>query len=78
MACRGDEVVRADIVKVQAIDTTGAGDSYAAGFLYGLTQEFSLQRCAQLGSAVAAQAVAQLGAVVRDRVCLQSLISQTT
>ncbi len=77
MACRGEEVVRADIVKVEAIDTTGAGDSYAAGFLYGLTQGWPLQQCAILGSAVASQAVAQLGAVVRNRALLRSIIDQT-
>ena len=74
MACRGNEIVQTGIVKVDAIDTTGAGDSYAAGFLYGWTQGWTLQQCVQLGSHVAAHAVSQLGAVVRDRTILHEAI----
>jgi sugar/nucleoside kinase (ribokinase family) len=44
------------------IDTTGAGDTYTAGFLYGLTQEKSLQECAQLGSWAASKVIQQVGA----------------
>ena len=74
MACRGNEIVQTGIVKVNAIDTTGAGDSYAAGFLYGWTKGWSLQHCVQLGSHIAAHAVSQLGAVVRDRSVLHKAI----
>jgi sugar/nucleoside kinase (ribokinase family) len=37
--------------RVQAIDTTGAGDLWASGFLYGLVNGCSLEKCGQLGSA---------------------------
>jgi sugar/nucleoside kinase (ribokinase family) len=43
------------------VDTTGAGDLYAAGFLYGHTRGESLERCGQLGSLCAGQVVTQLG-----------------
>jgi sugar/nucleoside kinase (ribokinase family) len=43
-------------------DTTGAGDLYAAGFLHGLAQEWSLDRCGRLGSAAAAHIIARTGA----------------
>jgi fructokinase len=43
------------------VDTTGAGDLYAAGFLYGYTRCESLERCGQLGSLCAGQVVTQLG-----------------
>jgi fructokinase len=43
------------------VDTTGAGDLYAAGFLYGYTQGQPLERCGQLGSLCAGQVVTQLG-----------------
>jgi fructokinase len=43
------------------VDTTGAGDLYAAGFLYGYTRGESLERCGRLGSLCAGQVVTQLG-----------------
>ena len=43
------------------VDTTGAGDLYAAGFLYGYTRGDSLERCGHLGSLCAGQVVTQLG-----------------
>tara|TARA_B100001123_G_scaffold381417_1_gene451824 strand:- start:267 stop:1253 length:987 start_codon:yes stop_codon:yes gene_type:complete len=43
-------------------DATGAGDLYAAGFLYGYTRGLPLARCGELGSLCAAQIIQQLGA----------------
>jgi len=43
------------------VDTTGAGDLYAAGFLYNHTRGESPERCGQLGSLCAGQVVTQLG-----------------
>jgi fructokinase len=43
------------------VDTTGAGDLYAAGFLRGYTRGDSLERCGRLGSLCAGQVVTQLG-----------------
>jgi sugar/nucleoside kinase (ribokinase family) len=57
-----------DILHVKAepvadvVDTTGAGDLYAAGFLYGLTQDQSLHECARLGSIAAAEVISHVGA----------------
>jgi len=44
------------------VDTTGAGDSYAAGFLYGLTHGLDLPTCARLGSIAAAEIISHVGA----------------
>jgi sugar/nucleoside kinase (ribokinase family) len=44
------------------VDTTGAGDLYAAGFLYGYTRRKSLKECAMLGNRCAAEIITQLGA----------------
>jgi sugar/nucleoside kinase (ribokinase family) len=44
------------------VDTTGAGDLYAAGFLHGLTQGYDLGDCAELGSLAAAEVITHLGA----------------
>ena len=46
----------------RVIDTTGAGDLYAAGFLYGLTHDRDLATCGKLGSLCAAEIIAHVGA----------------
>lgn len=56
---------RVDVAAVpvaSVVDTTGAGDLYAAGFLYGLTQGKRLSECGQLGSACASDIITHLGA----------------
>ncbi len=53
------------------LDTTGAGDLYAGGFLHAYTQGESLERCGQLGALCAGQIVTQLGA--RSQVSLKQL-----
>ena len=58
-----DEVIEVAAEPVAAvIDTTGAGDLYAAGFLHGYTSGFPLARCAQLGSIAAAEVISHVGA----------------
>jgi sugar/nucleoside kinase (ribokinase family) len=44
------------------VDVTGAGDLYAAGFLYGMTRELSLADCGRLGSLAAAEIIGHIGA----------------
>jgi sugar/nucleoside kinase (ribokinase family) len=57
VVARGDEVVEVSAHPVErVVDTTGAGDLYAAGFLFGLTHDRPLASCGTLGS-VAASAV---------------------
>ena len=56
------------------VDTTGAGDLYAGGFLHAYTQGESLKRCGELGALCAGQIVTQLGA--RSQVCLKELRSE--
>ena len=47
---------------VQVVDTTGAGDAFCAGFLYGLINEKSLEECGRLGNLVASRCIMQMGA----------------
>ncbi|MFQ5785425.1 MAG: adenosine kinase [Alphaproteobacteria bacterium] len=59
----GDEVHVVDPEPVaRVVDTTGAGDLYAAGFLYGLTRGWGLARCARAGGVAAAEAISHMGA----------------
>jgi sugar/nucleoside kinase (ribokinase family) len=64
----GSHVVTADeVVSVPAqdvsrvLDTTGAGDLYAAGFLYGYSRARPLAECARLGSIAAAEVISHVG-----------------
>lgn len=59
---RGDEKVQIVCNKVNVIDTTGAGDMYAAGFLAGLINGLSLEKCGELGSCLAENIIQVIGA----------------
>jgi len=60
----GDEVHVIDAYPVDGavVDTTGAGDQYSAGFLYGFTNGYDLGRCGRLGSLAASEVISHLGA----------------
>jgi ribokinase len=58
----GNERLSVEPFKVKAIDTTGAGDAFNSGFLYGLIQNKSLYECGQLGNFVASRSVMTMGA----------------
>ena len=49
------------ITKGKIIDTTGAGDIYAGGFIHGLIKNYSLKKCGEIGSICAGQIISQLG-----------------
>jgi len=61
------EVIAVEGVEVDAVDTTGAGDMYAAGVLYGITNGLSWKQAGHLGSHAASQIVSQLGARLPQR-----------
>jgi sugar/nucleoside kinase (ribokinase family) len=65
--------VAAEPVK-EVVDTTGAGDMYAAGFLYGYTQGLGLAECGRAGSIVAAEVISHVGA--RPQVDLKKLLKE--
>ncbi len=52
---------RIDAIPAECLDTNGAGDGYAAGFLYGLTQKMDIQKCGMLASLVAGNVVQTVG-----------------
>ena len=47
--------------KVTVVDTTGAGDSFAAGFLYGLSKNFTFEKCAAFGNVIAGEVLKVYG-----------------
>ena len=59
---RGDETVQVDAIEIaELVDTTGAGDLYAAGFLHGYTTGRTLSDCGKLGSLAAGIVIQQVG-----------------
>ena len=58
--------------QVSVIDTTGAGDNFAAGFLYGLSKNFSLENCATFGNKIAGEVLKVYGPRIEKR--LKTLI----
>jgi len=56
----------------QVVDTTGAGDLYAAGFLYGYTRGMDLHSCATLGHIASAEVISHVGP--RPQIALSSLL----
>ena len=58
----------------RVVDTTGAGDLYAAGFLYGLTRGLPLPTCGAIGSLCAAEIISHVGA--RPETALSRLVAE--
>jgi sugar/nucleoside kinase (ribokinase family) len=75
VAVRGDEVYIVDAEPVaKVVDTTGAGDAYAAGFLHGLITHQPLDICARLGGICSAEVISHVGA--RPGVSLKNLTEE--
>ena len=52
-----EEIIRVAVDKVPVVDTTGAGDSFASGYLYGLMQGYSHRICGEIANAIASRIV---------------------
>jgi sugar/nucleoside kinase (ribokinase family) len=59
---RGEEIIKIGTAQVNLKDTTGAGDLYAAGFLYGFARNENLEICGQYGSLLAGHVIEIVGA----------------
>ena len=59
---KGTEEIKVSAIPVQkVVDTTGAGDYFASGFLYGLTCGYSLDKCAKIGSILSGNVIQVIG-----------------
>ena len=58
---------------INVVDTTGAGDLYAAGFLHGLIKGMDFESCGKIGSIIAAEVIRHFGA--RPEVSLIELLN---
>ncbi|HZQ87903.1 MAG TPA: adenosine kinase [Acidimicrobiales bacterium] len=59
---RGDELHTVPAAPTELVDTTGAGDLYAAGVLFGLSRGLGLDECGRIGSIAAAECISHMGA----------------
>ena len=58
---RNDERVEVPVNRVTPVDATGAGDQFAAGFLYGLVTDRDLETCGRMGIEMAAEVISHIG-----------------
>src|SRR4030042_1042152 len=64
---RGSEEHRIGIEEVNTIDTTGAGDLYASGFIYGICKDLPLDRCGHVGAICSAYVTEVIGAKMDEK-----------
>jgi sugar/nucleoside kinase (ribokinase family) len=57
----------ADAIKVKCLDTTGAGDLYAAGYIYGFVNKMSPDQCGRIGSLLAGKVIEEAGAKISEK-----------
>lgn len=63
----GKSVCTVESFKANRVDTTGAGDLYAAGFIFGLMHSKPLAQCAKLGSYLASKVIEKVGAKIPEK-----------
>jgi sugar/nucleoside kinase (ribokinase family) len=63
IAFQGDEIIRVDAIPVEVVDTVGAGDSFAAGFIYGYLKGWDLKRSLELACACGGLSTRKAGGV---------------
>lgn len=61
MIKHNNQITKVSPVRVNALDTTGAGDLYAAGFIYGLLHDVPLHKCGEIGSYLSAKIIEVIG-----------------
>lgn len=64
---RGEELMKIGTIPIDCIDTTGAGDLYASGFLYGYANGMEPDKCGALGALLAGNVIALVGARIPDK-----------
>ena len=63
IAIKGDEVIENSAQKnLNIVDLTGAGDLFAAGFLHGYINKFSIRECLAKGTEMSSKVIQQIGA----------------
>ena len=66
--CSEGKLIKVSSFKTEVQDTTGAGDNFAAGFLYGLIGGFPLKDCGRFASFVASKTIEKIGAQAPENI----------
>lgn len=67
----GSKIYRASAIEANAVDTTGAGDLYASGFLFGLINNYPLDVCGAIGSLTSGKVVEVIGPKLNESVWVE-------
>jgi len=70
------KVKKIPALKVNAIDTNGAGDTFSGGFLYGLSKGFNVEKSIKLGTLLASKVVQKYGARLDGELNIQELLNE--
>lgn len=68
LVMKGEERIEISPIPTTVVDTTAAGDMFAAGFLYGMYRNQSLEKCGKTAALLASDVISRFGAVVSDEV----------
>jgi len=71
---KNGSTIKINTMKSKCIDTTGAGDIYASGFLYGYFNNYSLERCGEIASLLAGNVIKNIGAKIPENIWKELLI----
>jgi len=66
MVKNNGKIYRIEPFKANSIDTTGAGDLYASGFLFGLVNNYTLDKCGKIGSLCASKVIEVIGSKMKN------------
>ncbi len=66
LVCKGSEQVRIAPVPTTVVDTTAAGDMFAAGFLHGFMKGRDIGRCGEIAATLASDVISRVGASISD------------
>ena len=66
LICNQGQIYYIDPIEVEVVDTTGAGDAYAAGFLYGFSHDQSIMNCGRIASVMAGTVIEQIGTRIEN------------
>jgi sugar/nucleoside kinase (ribokinase family) len=66
LAAKDNNIIHHKALESKVVDTTGAGDNFAAGFLYGYSRDATIEQCAAIGSLLSGNVIETIGAQITE------------